>query len=63
MANVSLEVVFGMFFLTLSNIDVDFLDWELWWRIYTIQKAVSTSKCVKLMEKKEITAAALNLKH
>ena len=27
-ANVSLEVVFGMFFLTLSNIDIDFLDWN-----------------------------------
>ena len=27
--NISLEVVFEMFFFTLSNIDVDFLDWEL----------------------------------
>ena len=37
MANVSPEIVFGMFFLTLSSIDVDFSDWELWWRIYTIK--------------------------
>ena len=29
MANISLEVVFGKFFLILSNADVDFLDWEL----------------------------------
>ena len=28
-ANVSLEVVFGMSFLTLSNADVDFSSWEL----------------------------------
>ena len=34
-ANISLEVVFGMFFLILSSINIDFLDWELWWRIYT----------------------------
>ena len=29
-ANVSPEVVFGIFFFTLSDADVDFLDWELW---------------------------------
>ena len=29
-ANVSPKVVFGMPFLTLSDADVDFLDWELW---------------------------------
>ena len=28
-ANVSPEVVFGMFFLTLSSANIDFLDWEL----------------------------------
>ena len=30
MANICPEVIFKMFFLTLSNADVDFLDWELW---------------------------------
>ena len=29
-ANVSLEVVFGMLFLTLRSADVDFLGRELW---------------------------------
>ena len=28
-ANVSPEVVFGMFFLTLSDVDIDFFDQEL----------------------------------
>ena len=28
-ANVNPEVVFGMFFLTLSDADVDFVDWDL----------------------------------
>ena len=31
-ANVSPERVFGMFFLNLSDADIDFLDQELWWR-------------------------------
>ena len=29
-ANVGLEVVFEMPFLTLSSTNVDFLDWKLW---------------------------------
>ena len=28
-ANVNLKVVFEILFLTLSNVDVDFLDWKL----------------------------------
>ena len=28
-ANVGLKVVFGILFLTLSNIHIDFLDWKL----------------------------------
>ena len=28
-ANVSPEIVFGILFLTLSNANIDFLDWEL----------------------------------
>ena len=28
-ANISLEVVFLMFFLILSDVDIDFLDWKL----------------------------------
>ena len=29
-ANISLEVIFRMFFLTLSGADIDFLDQKLW---------------------------------
>ena len=32
MADVSLEIVFGMSFLPLKDVDVDFLDHELRWR-------------------------------
>ena len=30
MANISLEVVFGMLFLILNDANIDFLDWKLW---------------------------------
>ena len=62
-ANVSLEVVFEMFFLTLSGADVDFLDREFWWRTYIAKKAFPTTRCVKLVGKKKFAAAALDLEH
>ena len=42
--NVSLEVVFIMPFLTLSDTDVNFLGQEFRWRTYTTKKAPSTTK-------------------
>ena len=63
MANVSLEIVFEMSFLTLSDADVDFLDWELRWRTYTTQEAPLTIRRVELVGKKEFATAALDPEH
>ena len=62
-ANVSPEIVFEIFFLILSVADTDFLDWELRWRTYTTEEALSTTKYVELVGKKEFAAAALDPKH
>ena len=62
-ANVSSEIVLKMLFLTLSGKDIDFLGQELWWRTYTIEKALSTTRRVKLVGKKEFTAVALDREH
>ena len=59
-ANVSLEEVLGMFFLTLSSVDVDFLGRKLRWRTYTTEEALPTTKHVKLVGKKKFLAAAIN---
>ena len=59
-ANVSPDVVLGIPFLILSGADVKFLKRELWWRSYTIKEVLPTTKRVKLVEKKEFTAAALD---
>ena len=53
-ANVSPEVVFRILFLTLSGADVDFLNWEPWWRTYTTKEALPTTRCVELVGKKEL---------
>ena len=63
MANVSLEVILGMLFLTLSGANVNFLGRKLWWRTYTIKKALPTTRCIELVDKKEFAAAMLDLEH
>ena len=40
-------------FLTLSGADINFLDWELQWRTYTTEEALSTTRHVELVGKKE----------
>ena len=62
-ANVGPDVVLEMPFLTLSSADVDFPKKELWLRSYTIEKALSTTKRVELVGKKEFVAAALDPEH
>ena len=58
-ANVSSEVVFWMLFLTLSNVNINFLGRKLLWRTYIIKKALPTTKSVELVEKKEFAAVIL----
>ena len=52
-----------MFFLILSNADVDFLNRELRWRTYTTEEALPTTRYVELMGKKEFVAAELDPEH
>ena len=59
-ANVSPEIVFRMTFLTLSNVNVDFLDWKVLWRIHTTKEAFPTTRRIELVGKKEFAAVALN---
>ena len=59
-ANVSPEVIFGMPFVSLSGVDVDFSGWELCWKTYTTEEALPTTRRVALMDKKEFAAVALD---
>ena len=56
----SVEVVLGMLFLTLSKVNVQFVEKELIWRSYTIAEAPPTTKRVELINKKEFAKAVLN---
>ena len=60
MANTSMEVVLGMFFFTLSDVDIRFAEKKLTWRTYTTVEALPTTRRVELINKKEFAAAAID---
>ncbi len=61
LTDISIEVVLEMFFLSLSNADVEFTELEkLTWRLYTTTEALSTTSRVKLIDKREFAKAALD---
>ena len=47
-------------FLALSNANIQFAEKELTWRSYTAAEALSTTKRVELIDKKEFAKAALD---
>ena len=60
LADISTEVVLGMFFFTFSNADIQFLEKEFTQRTYTTAIALLTIKQAELIDKKEFAKAALN---
>ena len=62
-ADVSLEVVLGMPFLTLSDANIDFSGQELQLRAYTTKKVFPTTWRVELVGKKEFAATAFDPEH
>lgn len=63
LADISIDITFGMLFLTLSNAKINSNNQELKWRLYTAAKALSTIKQVELIEKKKFVATALDPKN
>ena len=60
MTNTKFEVILGMLFLKLSNANVSFDEKILTWRTYTINKVLSTTKQVQIIDKKNFVIAALH---
>ena len=60
LANIGLEVILGMLFLTLSKANVRFAEQEFVWKIFTAAEALPTTKKVEIIDKKKFAAAALN---
>lgn len=60
LADISIDIVLGMLFLTLSNIKVNFNNQELKYKLYTLAKALSTIKYIDIIRKKEFAITALD---
>ena len=59
-ADTKFEVILGMPFLKISNADVAFGEGTLTWKSYTTNKALPTTKRVRLVDPKEFVIAALD---
>lgn len=55
-----MDIILGMSFLILSNIEVNFTDEELSWRLYIIVEVFSITKQVKSIGKEKFAAVALD---
>ena len=60
LADISMEMVQGMLFFTLSNADVQFSEKELTWKSYTIKKGFSTIYQVEIINGKEFAKEVLD---
>lgn len=60
-AEISMNITFGIFFLTLSHVKVNFHNRQLMWRLYITIKSILTTRWVELVVKKNFVAAFFNL--
>ena len=60
LADFSIEVVLRIPFLTFNNANIKFAQKELIWRFYTAAEALSITKRVKIINKKEFAKVALD---
>lgn len=61
LADTSIVVVLCIFFLTISNANIQIAEKELIWRFYTTTKALPTIKWVEPINKKEFAKTALDV--
>ena len=55
-----MEVNFGIPFLTISKVEVDFVEKKLTWKDYTITKALPTTKRVQTIDPKKFVKVVLD---
>lgn len=60
LADINVEVILSIFFLTLNNTDIQFAEKRLTNRSYTTAKVLSMTKQVELINKKKFAKVALN---
>lgn len=62
LTDISMHVTLRISFFILTDVKINFTDWELNWGFYTIAKVFSITWQVELVEKKEFAGSSLDLK-
>ena len=47
----------------MSNIEIDFIDCHIYWRLYTIAEILLITRWIELIEKKEFVATTLDIEN
>ena len=55
-----MNIALGILFFTLSNVNIDFVDHHIYWKMYTIAEVLLTIKRVELIKKKEFATVVLD---
>ncbi len=63
LANIKLDIMLEILFLTMSNTDIDFYAQNLQWKSYTTRDVFPITRRVKLIGKKEFVGTALDPDH
>ena len=63
LANFHIDITLGIVFLFLSNFEINFVNQDLLWKMYTIAKTLMTMNNVELIRKKMFKAIAFDPKN
>lgn len=58
MADIAIQVILEMLFLILIKVEIIFANWEPNWKTYTLNKTLSITKEIQIINQKEFMAAA-----
>lgn len=61
LADITIDIAINISFFTLSNVEIDFMGYYIYWKIYIFVEIFPTTRRVELIEKKRFTAAAFDL--
>lgn len=59
MVNTNIKIIIDIFFLTLSNINILFVEQELSWKLHTLAKTLLIIKQLQIINQKKIVITTL----
>ena len=63
LADINMDIALSILFFTLNNVEINFIDHNIYWKSYIIAKILPITKRVELIGKIEFAAAILDLEY